>query len=96
MFQLQIQNCITLFNYQKQYKNQENHFYAIILNDQRNYKTSNKIDQNNFTHRIQDSYLLVLIKQILLSIEQTNNGELEEKGEYTTEGEFLEMKDCLM
>ena len=80
MFQLQIQNCITLFNYQKQLKNPENHFYAIILNDQRNYKTSNKIDRNNFTHRIQDSYRLVLMKQNLLPIEQTNNGELE-KGE---------------
>ena len=35
------------------------------------------------------------MKQIMLSIERSNNGELEEKGEYTIEGKFLEMKDCL-
>ena len=91
---MQIQNCIKQFNYQKQVKNLENHFYGIILSNRRNYRTSNKIDQNNFTHRIQDSYLLVL-KQILLPIEQTNNGELE-KGEYSTGGRFLEMKYYLM
>ena len=35
------------------------------------------------------------MKQILLRIEQTNNGELE-KGEYSTGGRFLEMKYYLM
>ena len=78
-----------------QLKNQENYFYGIILSNQRHYKTSKKIDRNNFTHRIQDSYRLVLMKQNLLLIEQTNNGELE-KGEYITGGRFLEMKYCLM
>ena len=50
-----------------------------------NYKKSNKLDWNRFTHPIQDSYLLFM-KQILLSIELTNNGELEEKGEFMKEG----------
>ena len=43
------------------------------------------LDWNRFTHPIQDSYLLFM-KQILLSIELTNNGELEEKGEFMKEG----------
>ena len=39
-------------------KNQENHLYVSTLNNQRNYKTSNKIDWNNFTPQIHYSHFL--------------------------------------
>ena len=63
----------------------DNHFCCITLNNQRNKKTSNKIDWNYFTHQIYDSHFLVFMMKILLVIEFSNNCELVEKGVFMEE-----------
>ena len=87
---MEVQNLNTLLGLSKPIESQENRFCSITLNNKRNYKKSNNIDWNNFTHQIHDSHFLVFMVQILLAIELPNNGELGKKGEFIEEeGGFL-------
>ena len=76
-----------LWSYQNQLKTSENRVCCITQNKERDNRTSNKIDWNNFTHPIQDSYLIVFTMESLLAIELPNN-ELEEEREFMEEGNF--------
>ena len=90
---MEVQNLNTLLGLSKPIESPENRFCCITLNNQRNQKTSNKIDWNNFTHQIHDSHFLVFMVHMLLAIELPNNGELGKKGEFMEEeGGFLELK----
>ena len=80
---MEVQNFQYAIGSSKPIESPENRYCCITLNNQRNKKTSNKIDWNNFTHQIHDSLFLVFMIQILLAIELPNNGEL-------GEGQFME------
>ena len=83
---MEVQNLNTQLVYQNLHSERpDNRFCSITLSNQRNKKTSNNIDWNNFPHQIHDSHLLVFLTQILLAIELPNNGELGKKGEFMEE-----------